>query len=488
MTVSRFEHGPSERQAGLEHSMVPHEQRNHNVRPRRLRDDTVHELGASAAEEALSAENPSPTTGTPPVAESTPPEITATPQRRRLRLPMTSLKFDTPYVDYDVAKEVHPGVFRMRYDRKEKSKDRPALRSMVKMFNSHAIANRVERVYASDELPEDFRPILSHDGLQDFAQKAKMYRLLKPEEVIVLTQHMKRGVAAFRTMERKKDFTDPLLIGLAREGVFAHQALFTTNVRLTLKPASGFAPSFPHVQKWDIVQLGMEGLQVAIEKFDEKKGFKFSTYADHWIKHSMQRGLQKTGRMITIPNDRAIQKRKIDVTINNFIGEHGREPNIDEIAAATNYDADTVVHLEVVGTTHMTSLNQKVSSDGGTELGDLQEARNNEQKAEEAEEAKNRLASMLANTTTLDTIDRLILSLRHGVFLEELIGAQIGPDEVEYVDAFYDLPGTDGNPPTYAVIGRLFKISDAILRSRVRSIFEKIEAANDPVQLYKNTA
>ena len=112
------------------------------------------------------------------------------------------------------------------------------------------------------------------------------------------------------------------------------------------------------------------GLIRAVEKFDWRRGFKFSTYGTLWIRQAIQRGLQNHGRTIRVPvhvSQRQVKVRKIESELNTKLG---REPTDEEIAAVAGLELDEVMELRELSRA-MTSLDQPVSEDGETALGDL---------------------------------------------------------------------------------------------------------------------
>ena len=120
----------------------------------------------------------------------------------------------------------------------------------------------------------------------------------------------------------------------------------------------------------DLVQEGMLGLIRAVEKFDWRRGFKFSTYGTLWIRQAIQRGLQNHGRTIRVPvhvAQRQVKVRKVESELSTKLG---REPTDEEIAEVAKLTVDEVIELRELSR-GLASLDQPVSEDGETELGDL---------------------------------------------------------------------------------------------------------------------
>lgn len=158
--------------------------------------------------------------------------------------------------------------------------------------------------------------------------------LLTAEDERTLAQAIEAGRAAADRIadgiERADDHD------LAEEGVAAKAAFVEANIRLVLSTARSFhTPS--HVDRNDVIQDGILGLERAVDRFDWRKGYKFSTYATWWIRQGMQRGLENTGSTIRIPAHRNSELRvalATSVDASEELPEHLRK-----IAAITTVDS-----------------------------------------------------------------------------------------------------------------------------------------------------
>ena len=187
-------------------------------------------------------------------------------------------------------------------------------------------------------------PDASGDALGIFFRQASRYPLLTAAEEVELAKRIERG------------------------DMQAKDRMINSNLRLVISQARRFQGQ--GLPMGDLVQEGMLGLIRAVEKFDWRKGFKFSTYAVLWIKQSIQRGLANSGTTIRIPVHIGQRERKVKTTERELAVKLGRQPTDDELAAATGLPENQVREaLEL--TKNLASLDQAVSEDGDTALGDL---------------------------------------------------------------------------------------------------------------------
>jgi RNA polymerase primary sigma factor len=201
-----------------------------------------------------------------------------------------------------------------------------------------------DRAYATGEHQVVTEVAAGTDALELFLRQARVHPLLTAAEEVDLAQRIERGDLA------------------------AKEKMINSNLRLVVSQARRYQGHGLSME--DLVQEGMLGLIRAVEKFDWRRGFKFSTYGTLWIRQAIQRGLQNHGRTIRVPvhvAQRQVKVRKIEGELSKQLS---REPTDEEIAAVAELSVEEVSELRELSR-GLASLDQPVSDDGDTALGDL---------------------------------------------------------------------------------------------------------------------
>jgi len=225
------------------------------------------------------------------------------------------------------------------------------------------------------------------DALQVFLNEAGRHPLLTPAEEIELAKRIERGDLA------------------------AKERMVVANLRLVVSIARKYQ-NLGELSLLDLIQEGTFGLIRGVEKFDWRKGFRFSTYATLWIRQAIGRALDERGRTIRLPINVAQRERKIAGAERALAARLGRAPSLDEIAAEAQLEPRQVEELREVAR-KVTSLERPLGDEGDTEFGALLSGR--EPGPEEEVEVALRAEAVRDVVRQLPERERTVLQLRFGL-------------------------------------------------------------------------
>jgi RNA polymerase sigma factor, sigma-70 family len=284
--------------------------------------------------------------------------------------------------------------------------------------------------------------IESDDPVRMYLREIGRVSLLTHAEEMQLAQQVEQGDLCAERL-RSGDYSDEELCELQRlaaEGDAARQRLIQANLRLVVSIAKkylGRGLSF-----LDLIQEGNIGLMRATEKFDYRKGFKFSTYATWWVRQAIIRSISDHGRTIRLPVHVGETINRVRRTAHQLQQVMGRDATPDEIGAALGISSDKV--RRVIDAARQTvSLEMPVGNDGDAVLGDFIEDN--------------------TSTAPIDCANQQIIREQIDLVLQKL------PErERKIIQLRYGLD--DGRYRTLEEVGREFGIT----RERIRQIEAKV--------------
>ena len=227
------------------------------------------------------------------------------------------------------------------------------------------------------------QPLEVGDSLTRYLTEISRHELLTADEEVELAQAIEVG----RDAEEKlasvsvRGAEKVRLERNVRKGKEAKDRFANSNLRLVVSQAKRYRSQYG-IEFIDLIQEGNLGLIRAVEKFDWRKGFKFSTYATWWIRQSMQRAVAEKSRTVRLPNSLHDTLVTLNGARNRLLSELGRDPTEEELAHESGLTVEAVYEAQMVADS--VSLESPIGEDGAV-LGDFVSHDDDEDPVAEAE-------------------------------------------------------------------------------------------------------
>ena len=281
------------------------------------------------------------------------------------------------------------------------------------------------------------------DPVKDYLKQIGRVSLLNAEQEVDLSERIEAGLYAQHLLDTESDQMDfkrkRELKWAANDGRRAKDHLLEANLRLVVSLAKRYTGR--GMLFLDLIQEGNLGLIRAVEKFDWKKGFKFSTYATWWIRQAITRAMADQARTIRVPVHMVEVINKLSRVQRQMLQDLGREPTPDELARELDMPVEKVQEVQKYGREPI-SLHTPLGEDGDSEFGDL-----------------------IEDTDAIAPSDAVAFSLLQEQFRQVL--ETLSPREAGVIKMRYGLE--DGQPKTLDDIGRVYGVT----RERIRQIESK---------------
>jgi RNA polymerase primary sigma factor len=215
----------------------------------------------------------------------------------------------------------------------------------------------------------DLSSISSDDTVGLYLKEMARVPLLTTEEEVCLAKRLEAGLAAQCELDSGKSFDAEYvesLVNVITDGKDARDHLIKANTRLVVSIAKRYMGR--GVPFLDLIQEGNLGLMKAVEKFDFRRGFRFSTYATWWIRQTITRAIADQGRTIRVPVHMSDRIRHLYKTARQLEQENGRKPTPEEIAEKMDLEPRKVQWMLKVSWRPL-SLERPVGEEEDSELG-----------------------------------------------------------------------------------------------------------------------
>lgn len=223
--------------------------------------------------------------------------------------------------------------------------------------------------FEDEEGYHDLTGIASNDTVGLYLKEMARVPLLNTEEEVNLAMRLEAGRSAEKKLRKAPDHKRTAEWKfLVQDGINAREHLIKANTRLVVSIAKKYMSR--GVPFLDLIQEGNLGLMKAVEKFDYRRGYRFSTYATWWIRQTITRAIADQGRTIRVPVHMSDRIRKLYRVARDLEQEHGRKPTVEEIAVAMDCEPRKIQWMLKVSWQPL-SLEHPVGEDEDSELGNF---------------------------------------------------------------------------------------------------------------------
>jgi RNA polymerase primary sigma factor len=258
------------------------------------------------------------------------------------------------------------------------------------------------------------RDLTQEDLLGQYLKEIARHPLLTDVEEVELARAIEQGEDAAEELAQGGPLSPQRrteLEGRMSRGRAAERRFIQSNLRLAVSVAKKY--SWGSLSLLDLIQEGNLGLMRAVQKFDWRRGFKFSTYATWWIRQAITRALMDKGSTIRIPVHMAERLQKIRRVQSELYESLGREPYIEEIADRIELPAEKVIEA-LNSPTEPRSINEPVGDESDTELGDVMPDRASNDPFDEVSATQDRQA-IARMVKSLPEGERRVITHRYGI-------------------------------------------------------------------------
>ena len=186
--------------------------------------------------------------------------------------------------------------------------------------------------------------ILEEDNMKEYEEKRKVEKEMESSSDSV--QMYLKEIGKFPLLHAEEEVE--LAKRVEKNDEAAKQKLIQSNLRLVVSIAKKYVGRSPDLTLLDLIQEGNIGLFRAVEKFDYRKGFKFSTYATWWVRQAITRALADQARTIRIPVHMVETINKFQQAVRRLTQDLGREPLAEEIASEMGIEIEKVRHIQKI--------------------------------------------------------------------------------------------------------------------------------------------